>query len=81
MRAFGCSAKSRKLIERRLARRVAEDNDRPLRLDPCDRRGERGSAGGFEDQAESPLRLVDTVDDRLGAAHMSAALRRSRRPR
>ena len=39
-----------------------------------DRRGERRPARGFEDQRETPSRLVDALDDLVGAAQMPAAL-------
>ena len=59
----------------RLARRVAEDDDRALRLDTRDRCGERCPAGRFEDQREGALRLVDALDDLVGPAQMRGRAR------
>ena len=73
MRAFGCSAKSRKLSAVGSPDELPKIDDRPPGLDPRDRGGERGAAGGFEDQAEATLRLVDAIDDLVGAAQMPAA--------
>ena len=74
MRAFACPAKSRKLIAVGSPDELPKTTIVPLGLDPRDRRGERGAAGGFEDQREGPHHLVDPFDDLVGAAHMPAAL-------
>ena len=64
-------------IERgRLARRIAEDDDRALRLDARDRRGSEAPPAAFEDQREAALRLVDA-----GRRSRRRRARRERRPR
>ena len=74
MRAFGCSAKSRKVSEVGSPDELPKIDDRPPRLDASDRGSERSAAGGFEDQRKPPFRLIGAFDDLVGTAQMAAAL-------
>src|SRR6202011_896678 len=62
-----------KAERRRLARRVAKNDDRSLCVDMSDCGGEGGPASGFEDQREVSLHFVDPLDDLARAAQVAAA--------
>ena len=79
MRAFGCSAKSRKVIEVGSPDELPKMTIVPLASMRAIAAASEAPPADFEDQREAALRLIDAFDDLGGTAQMAAALRRRQR--